>query len=194
MDGGMSGAPLRPSNPRRARCHTWPGVGTAWALARSRVLTVMTPGVVVSLGKIELALLADIVLLGISSLWWQRQKRRGRTYPALMTPQLIRTWRRCVLYAKRGLVGGAGLFILLLALDRSAAAAIVEPLLVLVFFGLFFAFAWGGIIGVALAIPGLVIGMSYKRARRTMDDYRRQTRGVSDEGRAHSPNGSTDGH
>jgi len=138
--------------------------------------------IVVSAARLEVALMADVVAVVILSVWSGHRRRHpggGLIWMALASryPAVTRTWTAIVLNFKRALLGGAVLWVLLLFLDRRAAEVVVVALLPVFFVVLFVAMLWGGILAVVVSVPTLIVGMTYKKARRVTDEYRRLTEG-----------------
>lgn len=146
--------------------------------------------IVLSLAHIEVALVADVLMLIIASVGRRRM-------PTLVSPSVMRVWNPLVTNFKRLLGAGLAIWVLLFFFDHRAAVTLLQGSIVVLLFALFVLLIWGGIIGLVVAVSTLIIGMTYKQARRTMNDYRHQVGGQDRAGstwsgyQSYTGNGST---
>lgn len=126
--------------------------------------------IVLTFDHILLAAAADIVALIVVKV---ALSRSGRSLLLALPGPVVQLYAFVATNIKwLFAAGGAGL-LLVWALDLGALVPLLAGGAAIAFVGGFFVFVWGGVVGLAVAVPALLIGMTYTRARRTMDDYRR---------------------
>lgn len=125
--------------------------------------------VVLSFGHVLLAAAADIVLLIVTKV---TLARAGRSL-LLALPRGVLDAYAFVATNINWLFAAGGVAILLVWMfDPHALLPLIGGGMVVALVGGLFVFLWGGVIGLAVAVPALLIGTTYARARKTMDDYR----------------------